>query len=109
VIVYVMNWDLPSLKANLDVYMNKARNDWIPFTLNHPGVRSLKSYRNILETTPQVAVVIEFETLDSWKEYVGSSTYMRLMRELRILGCQHIMARVWSLWEMGGGPPTQGA
>src|SRR3990172_5392960 len=73
-----MNWDLPAMKANLDVYMNKARNDWIPFTLSHPGVKSLRSYRNILETSPQVEVVVEFEGLDSWKEYIGSSTYMRL-------------------------------
>jgi hypothetical protein len=107
VIVYVMNWDLPPQKANLEVYTNKARNDWIPFTLNHSGVTSLRSYRNILETTPQVAVVIEFEHLDSWKEYIGSKNYMRLMRELRILGCQHISTRVWSLWEMGGSPPLR--
>ncbi len=106
-IVYVMNWDLPPLQANLEVYTNKARNDWIPFTVNHPGVLSLKTYRNILETTPQVEVVIEFESLDAWKEYVGSKNYARLMRELRILGCQHISTRIWSLWEMGGTPPSR--
>ena len=106
-IVYVMNWDLPPQKVNLEVYTNKARNDWIPFTLGHPGVIRLRSYRNILETTPQVAVVIEFETLDSWKEYVGSTNYMRLMREIRILGCQGISTRVWSEWEMGGTPPPR--
>jgi hypothetical protein len=106
-IVYVMNWDLPPQKANLEVYTNKARNDWIPFTFRHPGVIRLRSYRNILETTPQVAVVIEFETLDSWKEFVGSTNYMRLMREIRILGCQGISTRVWSEWEMGGTAPPR--
>ena len=104
-IVYVMHWDLPPQQANLDVYTNKARNDWIPFTVDHPGVLSLKTYRNILETTPQVEVVVEFETLESWKEYIDSNHYKRLMRELRILGCGNISTRVWSLWEMGGSPP----
>lgn len=107
VVLYVMQWDLPTQRTNLEIYANKARNDWIPFTLSHPGVRASRSFRNPLETTPQVAVVIEFDTLDAWRSYIESKDYMRLMRELRILGCHNINAQVWSPWNMGE-PPRRG-
>jgi hypothetical protein len=107
-ITYVMQWDLPPQKTNFEIYTNKARNDWIPFTLKHAGVRSLKSYRNVLETTPQVSVVIEFDGLDSWRGYIETKEYLKLMRELRILGCQHLQTHLWSQWEMGGTAPPKG-
>ena len=35
---FVIQWDLPDQKANLTVYANKAKNDWLPVTLAHKGV-----------------------------------------------------------------------
>lgn len=99
-VLYMMQWDLPTQKANLDIYANKARNDWIPLTLSHKGVQQFRNFRNPLETTPQVAVAIEFDSLDSWRSYIESRDYMRIMREQRILGCHNFSNQVWCSWEM---------
>ena len=34
---FVIQWDLPDQKANLTVYANKAKNDWLPITLAPQG------------------------------------------------------------------------
>ena len=84
---FVIQWDLPDQKANLTVYANKAKNDWLPMTLSHKGVIEIRNYRNPLEVTPHVAITIDFETLDNWRDSIDSQDYIRIMRELRILGC----------------------
>ena len=45
-VLFVMTWDLPTHRENLRVYANKARNDWIPMVLNHPGVAEFRTFRN---------------------------------------------------------------
>ena len=95
-ILYVIEWDLPDQKANLTIYANKAKNDWLPMTLAHPGVMEVRNYRNPLEVTPQVAISIEFESLEAWRAYVESEDYIRTMRELRILGCRNFTTHLWA-------------
>lgn len=60
---FVIQWDLPDLKANLTIYANKAKNDWLPVTLGHKGVIEVHNYRNPLEVTPHVAITIDFDSL----------------------------------------------
>ena len=93
---YIIEWDLPNEKANLTIYANKAKNDWLPVTLSHQGVIEIRNYRNPLEITPQVAITVDFESLDAWRDYLDSEDYSRIMRELRILGCHNFRAQVWS-------------
>jgi hypothetical protein len=93
---FVVQWDLPDQKANLTIYANKAKNDWLPTTLSHQGVIEIRNYRNPLEVTPQVAITIDFETLDNWRDFIDSADYIRIMRELRILGCHNFTANVWA-------------
>ncbi len=95
-VLYFIQWDLPDQKANLTIYANKAKNDWLPATLSHPGVQEIRNYRNPFEVTPQVSISIEFESLDSWRDYLESQDYIRIMRELRILGCRNFVANIWS-------------
>jgi len=95
-VLYFIQWDLPDQKANLTIYANKARNDWLPATLAHPGVREIRNYRNPFEVTPQVAITIEFESLEAWRSYLESQDYIRIMRELRILGCRNFTAHLWA-------------
>ncbi len=95
-ILYFIQWDLPDQKANLTIYTNKAKNDWLPATLAHPGVQEIRNYRNPQEVTPQVGISIEFESLDAWRSYLESQDYIRIMRELRILGCRNFTAQLWS-------------
>jgi hypothetical protein len=95
-VLYFIQWDLPDQKANLTIYANKAKNDWLPATLAHPGVQEIRNYRNPFEVTPQVSISIEFESMDSWRDYLESQDYVRIMRELRILGCHNFTATVWS-------------
>lgn len=95
-ILYLIQWDLPDQKANLTIYANKAKNDWLPLTLAYPGVEEVRNYRNPLEITPQVAISIEFDSLDSWRSYTESQEYIRIMRELRILGCRNFTAQLWA-------------
>jgi hypothetical protein len=95
-VLYLIQWDLPDQKANLTIYANKAKNDWLPVTLSHPGVQEIRNYRNPLEVTPQVAIGIEFESLETWRDYIESADYVRIMRELRILGCTNFNAQVWA-------------
>lgn len=95
-VLYFIQWDLPDQKANLTIYANKAKNDWLPVTLAFPGVREIRNYRNPLEVTPQVAISIEFESSDAWKAFVESQDYVRIMRELRILGCRNFSAQLWA-------------
>ena len=87
---FVIQWDLPDQKANLTVYANKAKNDWLPVTLGHKGVIEVRNYRNPLEVTPHVAITIDFETLDNWRDFIDSADYIRIMRELRVLGCRNL-------------------
>jgi len=95
-VLYFIQWDLPDQKANLTIYANKAKNDWLPATLAHPGVREIRNYRNPLEVTPQVAISIEFESLEAWRGFVESEDYIRIVRELRILGCGNFTAQLWA-------------
>ena len=44
----------------------------------------------------QVAITIDFETLDNWRDFIDSADYIRVMRELRILGCHNFTANVWA-------------
>ena len=43
-----------------------------------------------------MAILIEFESLQAWAAYIESQDYIRIMRELRILGCTNFNAEVWS-------------
>lgn len=95
-VYYLIQWDLPDQKANLTIYANKAKNDWLPMTLAQPGVREIRNLRNPLEISPQVAIMIEFESLDTWRQFLESQEYVRIMRELRILGCTNFNAQVWA-------------
>ena len=95
-ILYFIQWDLPDQKANLTVYANKAKNDWLPATLAHPGVKEIHNYRNPLEVTPQVGISIEFKSLENWRDFVESEDYIRIMRELRILGCRNFTTNLWA-------------
>jgi len=95
-VLYFLQWDLPNQKANLTIYANKAKNDWLPMTLGHSGVKEIRNYRNPLEVTPQVAISIEFESMAAWRSFVDSPDYTRIMRELRILGCHNFTAHLWA-------------
>ncbi len=95
-VLYFIQWDLPDQKANLTIYANKAKNDWLPITLEHPGVIEIRNYRNPLEVTPLVAISIDFESIDMWRSFINSQDYARIMRELRILGCHNFTARLWA-------------
>ncbi|HLI25582.1 MAG TPA: hypothetical protein VKZ60_00840 [Chloroflexota bacterium] len=94
-VLYVMTWDLPTHREQLRVYANKARNDWIPTVLAHRGVEEFRTFRNPMESTPQVMVTIEFDSLDSWREFVESDQNRRIMREIRIVGVTNVSAQVW--------------
>src|SRR5678815_1070795 len=93
---FVIQWDLPDQKANLTIYANKAKNDWLPATLAHKGVIEIRNYRNPLEVSPHVAITVDFETLDNWRDFIDSADYIRIMRELRILGCRNFTVNVWA-------------
>jgi hypothetical protein len=95
-VLYFVHWDLPDQQANLTIYANKARNDWLPVTLGYEGVKEVRNYRNPLEVTPQVAISVEFESMDMWRKFIDSQDYGRIMRELRILGCHNFTARLWA-------------
>ncbi len=95
-VLYFIQWDLPDQQANLTIYANKARNDWLPLTLGYEGVKEIRNYRNPLEVTPQVAISVEFESMDMWRNFIDSQDYGRIMRELRILGCHNFTARLWA-------------
>ena len=94
-IICSMSWDLPVEHENLRVYANKARNDWIPTTLSYEGAIEVASYRNPLEHSPQVLVVISFADMSAWQRYIASHDNERIMRELRALGCTSFTTRVW--------------
>jgi hypothetical protein len=94
-VIYSMSWDLPTEPEKLRVYANKARNDWIPTTLGFDGAVEVASYRNPLENSPQVLVVIGFADMASWQQYIASRDNERIMREIRALGCTGFTTRVW--------------
>ena len=107
-VLYTMGWDLPTERDKLHVYVNKARNDWIPMTLDKDGVLDIATYENLLGTTPQVMVVIHFADVASWQAYVASDDNRRVMRELRVLGCHSISATVWMPSKMTPEPVHRG-
>jgi hypothetical protein len=91
----MMGWDLPTEREKLHVYVNKARNDWIPMTLGQEGVLDVATYENPMGGTPQILVVIHFADMASWQAYVASPDNRRVMRELHILGCDNISNHIW--------------
>src|ERR1044071_7809838 len=93
---FVIQWDLPDQKANLTIYANKAKNDWLPATLAPRGVVEIRNYRAPREIPAQVAIRTDLETLDAWRDYIDSQDYIRIMREVRILGCRNFVVNVWS-------------
>ncbi len=107
-VLYAMTWDLPTDLEKLQVYLNKARNDWIPTILAHPGVSDISMYRNPLESSPQVLLVMTFADLASWQQYVGSHDNERISLELRTLGCTGIVTRVWLPSSLTPAPLHQG-
>jgi hypothetical protein len=40
--------------------------------------------------------MIDFDSLEAWRNYIDSQDYIRIMRELRILGCRNFTANVWA-------------
>ena len=86
---------IQSEPEKLRVYANKARNDWIPTTLSFEGAVEVGTYRNPLENSPQVLVVIGFADMAAWQRYIASHDNQRIMRELRALGCTGFTTRVW--------------
>jgi heme-degrading monooxygenase HmoA len=96
VVIYTIAWDLPSDPGMIHAYANKARADWIPTTANFKGVKEVSTYRNPMESTPQVLVLITFEDMSAWQEFVESRDNRRMMREARALGCTNVQAQVWA-------------
>lgn len=94
-VLYAMTWDLPTEPDKLQVYANKARADWIPTTLSYEGAIDVATYRNPLESSPQVLVVVTFADMAAWQRFVASHDNERIMREARTLGCTGITTRVW--------------
>ena len=94
-VLYAMTWDLPTDAEKLQVYVNKAKNDWIPATLDHEGAVEISTYRNPMESSPQVLVVVQFADMAAWQRFIASHYNERMMREVRTLGCQNIVTRVW--------------
>ncbi len=39
---------------------------------------------------------IEFESMEAWRSFIDSENNIRIMRELRILGCCYFTAQVWA-------------
>jgi hypothetical protein len=103
-----MTWDLPADADKLQVYLNKARNDWIPTMLSHTGLSDIAMYRNPLESSPQVLLVMTFADLPSWQQYIGSHDNERISLELRTLGCTGIVTRVWIPSSLTPAPLHQG-
>jgi len=94
-VLYMMSWDVPTEHDKLRMYVNKARNDWIPMTLGKEGVLDVATYENPMGNTPQVLVIIHFTDAAAWQSYVASDDNRRVMRELHVLGCTSISAHIW--------------
>ena len=93
---FVIQWDLPDQKANLTVYANKAKNDWLPITLAHKGVIEVRNYRNPLEVTPHVAITIDFETLDNWRDFIDSAGLYPDHARAAHFGCRNFTVNIWA-------------
>ena len=88
----VHTWDLPFAKSDLDWYQQRG-SEWVPMVLRQPGVTEFRAYRNPSQSSPQVMVHTEFETLDALQRWMASEEYHRIMGELR--GCGNISVAVW--------------
>ena len=93
---FVIQWDLPDQKANLTIYANKAKNDWLPTTLGHTGRDRDSQLPKSAGSNAARRYYIDFETLDNWRDFIDSQDYIRIMRELRILGCNNFTVNVWA-------------
>ena len=64
-------------------------------TLAAPGVREIRNLRNPLEVSPQVAIMIEFESLQAWEGFIESQDYIRIMRGTENSRMHQLDAKVW--------------
>jgi hypothetical protein len=101
----MFTWDVPS-GERLEVYQEQARTAWLQSVLLQPGVKEVRGYHNPHQTTPQVMIHVEFETLDAWHRFLASGRYGELMFELRAVGCTHIAVQVWETSPLLPAPVT---
>ena len=90
----ILSWDLPPAEQ-IETYNEKARTSWIPSVLKQPGVKDFRAYRNPYQTSPQVMIHTEFDSLASWLKWVESEDYAAVVSDLRAVGCTNISAQVW--------------
>ena len=90
----VLSWALPP-QEQIDTYTEKARTVWIPAVLKQPGLKEFRAYRNPYQTTPQVVIHTEFDSLASCVKYLESEDYTTVLSGLRAVGCTNITAEMW--------------
>jgi hypothetical protein len=79
----------------LAIYNESVRTEWLRSVLQQPGVTEVRAYRNPHHTTPQVMVLVEFDSLASWQAFLASQSYGGLMFDLRAVGCTHLAVQFW--------------
>jgi len=87
-------WDLPTDKALLKKYNEKAKG-WVKKTLSQPGVKEFRAYRDPLGNSPEVMVHIEFDSLESIIRYLKSEDTKNTTDEMIQLGCTNLSNEMW--------------
>lgn len=91
----VLSWDLPPAER-MEAY-NEGAKVWISTVLKQPGVKEFRAYRNFYRTTPHVMTHTEFDSLESWLNFLKSDDYAAIVNDMLALGCTNLSAEVWDV------------
>jgi hypothetical protein len=90
----IITWDLPTQSAQLEEYKARSK-EWTDRMLSRAGVVEWRALRNPSNTTPQVLVMTEFDSLASARGTAESAELAAIIGELRSAGCTNFSMQVW--------------
>lgn len=89
----MLAWDLPP-DNKMDEYSEKAMG-WVSIILKQPGIKEFRAYRNPYHASPQVMAHQEWESLEYCMKYINSEVYLKLLNEMKALGCINFTVQIW--------------
>jgi heme-degrading monooxygenase HmoA len=100
---------MPTSGGQLEQYAAKVA-QWTSVVQGWPGLQEWRAFRNPLQTTPQVMVTQEYETLAACQNWLQSSEYAALVAEMRAVGCSNFAIQVWDTSPIAPNPwrPAKG-
>lgn len=79
-LMYMMEWDI--IQEKIGQYRENAKED-LKALKKVKGLKEMRGYYNLMQGSPQVVIMMEFEDLASWENWMRSELADRIFAENR--------------------------